>query len=226
MEPKVYHYVDPGESSSYESFFQMVDLKKIDQKVSKVQHGFGEMRNEAQKIVKEESVPQSFQIAKQLYGSDKYQVRMVGVFVLGYTASKSEDAFKILRKTVSEDPSWQVQEILAQAFSDYCKQIGYEKALPTIKEWFKDKNPNVRRAVSEGLRIWNQRDYFREHPEVAVKLLSGLKGDDSEYVRKSIGNALRDISRKEKDLVRKELANWDKSDPKIAFTYGLASKFL
>ena len=204
----------------------MTDLKKLEQRVSKVQHGFGEMREEALKTVGEGTAVQSLRTAEQLYASEKYQVRMVAVFVLGYIASSSKEAFKILRRTVSQDKSWQVQEILAQAFNEYCKSIGYEKALPTIGDWLQDKNPNVRRAASEGLRIWNQREYFKEHPEVAVELLSRLKDDESEYVRKSVGNAIRDISRKEKDLIRNELASWDKSDPKIAFTFGLASKFL
>ncbi len=184
------------------------------------------MQEQALKIVSEECDTESLRIAKQLYASDKYQVRMVAVFVLGYIASKSHDAVKILRKTVSQDNSWQVQEILAKAFDEYCKQIGYEKSLPTIKEWLQDKNPNVRRAVSEGLRIWNRRDYFRGYPEVAIQLLSKLKEDESEYVRRSIGNALRDISRREKNLVRAELAKWDLANPKIAFTYALAAKFL
>jgi 3-methyladenine DNA glycosylase AlkD len=205
----------------------MIDTRRVERRVTKVQHGFGEMREEALKIVKEESQLQSLRIAKQLYESEKYQVRMVAVFVLGYIASTSDDAFRILRDSVSKDGSWQVQEILAKAFDEYCKSTGYERALPTIKEWLRDKkNPNVRRAASEGLRIWNQRDYFREHPEVAIQLLSKLKDDGSEYVRKSIGNALRDISRREKELVRSELARWDLSNPKIAFTHSLASKFL
>jgi 3-methyladenine DNA glycosylase AlkC len=127
---------------------------------------------------------------------------------------------------VSEDASWQVQEILAKAFDEYCRSVGYEKALPKIKAWLNDKNPNVRRAASEGLRIWNQRDYFTEHPDVAVQLLSELRDDASEYVRRSAGNALRDISRREKDLIRNELAKWDTSNPRIAFTHSLAAKFL
>jgi len=80
--------------------------------------------------------------------------------------------------------------------------------------------------VTEGLRIWTTRDYFREHPRVAVKLLAGLKADESEYVRKSVGNALRDISRKHKALIQNEVQTWDTSDRKIAQTYKLASRFL
>ncbi len=104
--------------------------------------------------------------------------------------------------------------------------LGYEKALPVIRDWIHDTNPNVRRAVTEGLRIWNQKDYFRDHPEVAIRLLANLKDDESEHVRKSVGNALRDISRREKSLIRGELATWDISNPRIKFTRELAGKFL
>jgi hypothetical protein len=54
------------------------------------------MREEALDIFKEESTTQSLRAAKQLYGSEKYQVRMVGVFVLGLIASESREALKFL----------------------------------------------------------------------------------------------------------------------------------
>ncbi len=98
------------------------------------------------------------------------------------TAVQIPELFSFMHKKVSTDTSWQVQEILAQAFDRYCKDTGYEKSLPVIKQWLKDKNPNVKRAVSEGLRIWNTREYFKQHPEVAIELLSQLKDDTSEYV--------------------------------------------
>ena len=204
----------------------LADIGAIERRVSKVQHGFKEMKDEAARIAEGGSTSQSLQAAKQLYKSDKYQVRMVGVFVLGFVAPKSREALSMMRSTVSKDASWQVQEIVAQAFDHYCNEVGYEKALPTIRGWLSDRNPNVTRAVTEGLRIWNQRDYFREHPDVAVKLLSAHRADDSEYVRRSVGNALRDISRKEKDLVRSEIAGWDTGDKRVKLTYSLASKFL
>lgn len=85
-----------------------------------------------------------------------------------------------------------------------------------IKDWLADANPNVRRAVT---------DYFRGHPEAAIKLLSQPRADESEYVRKSVGNALRDISRKHTELIRTELENWETSDKQVLPTYTLASKF-
>ncbi len=116
--------------------------------------------------------------------------------------------------------------MLAQAFDKYCADIGYEHARPVIEDWLDDLNPNVRRAVTEGLRIWTSRPYFRDHPDTAVELLSQLQDDDSEYVRKSVGNALRDISRKHAALVKAELQKWDVSNKSIEQTYKLAGKFL
>jgi 3-methyladenine DNA glycosylase AlkC len=96
----------------------------------------------------------------------------------------------------------------------------------SIEDWLADPNPNVRRAVTEGLRIWTSKPYFRDHPDTAIKLLSELREDDSEYVRKSVGNALRDISRKHKALVKAELQRWKISNKSIEQTYKLAGKFL
>jgi 3-methyladenine DNA glycosylase AlkC len=45
-------------------------------------------------------------------------------------------------------------------------------------------------------------------------------------VRKSVGNALRDISKKHTELVRKELQQWKTTDKKVAQTYKLASRFI
>jgi 3-methyladenine DNA glycosylase AlkC len=115
---------------------------------------------------------------------------------------------------------------MAKAFDRFCADTGYEDALPIINEWLVDLNPNVRRAVTEGLRIWTGRPYFNEHPEVAIQFLSSLKKDESEYVRKSAGNALRDISKKYKNLIRNELCTWDIENKQIKQTYKLANKFL
>jgi 3-methyladenine DNA glycosylase AlkC len=46
-----------------------------------------------------------------------------------------------------------------------------------------------------------------------------LRADESEYVRHSAGNALRDIRRAHPDLVDAETATWDMSDPRVRFIY-------
>ena len=131
-----------------------------------------------------------------------------------------------LKETVSQHDSWKVQEILAMAFDNHCKMIGYEAALPLIENWLNSDCANVRRAASEGLRVWTSRPYFKDHPRIAIQLLSAHREDKSEYVRKSAGNALRDISKKYPNLISEELHSWDLSSKEIKQVYKLASRFL
>ncbi len=149
---------------------------------------------------------------------------MLATFIFGRLAEKADESLNFLRTRARRDTDWRVQEVLAQAFDNYCSDIGYEKALPKMREWIRDPNPNVRRAVTEGLRVWTSRPYFRDYHDNAVQLLSQLKDDDSEYVRKSVGNALRDISRKHRELIRAELRQWDVSQKSVEQTYRLGRR--
>lgn len=106
------------------------------------------------------------------------------------------------------------------------KNTGYEKALPIIDEWLENDNPNTRRAVTEGLRIWTSRPYFKDNPNEAIRRIVALKEDPSEYVRKSVGNALRDISKKFPELIKDELNNWKLESKEINQVYKLASKLI
>lgn len=177
------------------------------------------VKTEAKKFYKEHTPEECHAMYPVLYQSDNFQIQEVGVFLAGYIADKYPDALAFLHDTVSQHESWKVQEILAMAFDNHCAKIGYENALPLIKEWFADTNANVRRAASEGLRVWASRPYFKEHPEVAIELLASHRDDESEYVRKSAGNCLRDISKKFPDLVAAELGTWDLSSKRTMQVY-------
>jgi 3-methyladenine DNA glycosylase AlkD len=202
------------------------DIQPLIQRVQKTQHGFTDILKAAEEVFASHSKAETLSLAKELFSSDVPQARMLATFLFGKLAAKSKESCNFLRKRVSLDKDWRVQEILAKAFDQYCSDSGYEKSLHVIEDWLADENPNVRRAVTEGLRIWTSRDYFREHADVAIQLLSQLRADESEYVRKSVGNALRDISRKHKDLIQKELQHWDISNKHTLQTYKLAGKFL
>lgn len=184
------------------------------------------VKDEAKKYHKSHPPDECFEMGLGLYRSDNFQIQEVGVFLLGYSAYHNADALSFLKNTVSAHESWKVQEILAMAFDNHCKIIGYETALPLIKEWLGSGRANVRRAASEGLRVWTSRPYFKEHPETAIALLAANREDESEYARKSIGNALRDISKKHADLVSAELSTWDLSSKKVKQVYKLAAKFI
>jgi 3-methyladenine DNA glycosylase AlkD len=201
-------------------------IERLIQRVQDTTHGFADIRRAADEVVTCNATQESLRMAKNLFASEVHQARMLATLVLGRLAAQLDESLTFLRSRVSQDENWRVQEMLAQAFDKYCAEIGYERALPVIEDWLVDPNPNVRRAVTEGLRIWTSKPYFRDHPDTAIKLLSHLRDDDSEYVRKSVGNALRDISRQHKALVNAELQRWDVSNKSIEQTYKLAGQFL
>ena len=200
-------------------------IKSLEQEFSLIKNGFKEEEKRALPDYKNNDRDYSKKLSFLSYESKVYQVRIYGVFLFGYLSSDS-DILTFMRDEVSKDDNWRVQEVLAKAFDEYCKNEGYENAMPVIDEWLGSDNPNTRRALTEGLRMWTSRPYFRENPQEAIKRLAELKEDASEYVRKSVGNALRDISRKFPELISEELKKWKLETKEIKQVYKLASKFV
>ncbi len=100
-------------------------------------------------------------LAHQFLSDSAYQVRMLGTYLLGQLSPYDSQALTVLKTEVGKDKNWRVQEMLAKAFDHYCKTNGYEKSLPIIEAWLADNNPNIKRAVIEGLRVWTSRPYFK-----------------------------------------------------------------
>ena len=200
-------------------------ISSLEEEFSLIEHGFKEEEKRALEDYKSNDNQYIKKLAFLAYKSNVYQVRMYGVFLLGHL-SDDDEILKFMRDEVSKDDNWRVQEVLAKAFDEFCKKRGYEKALPIIDEWLENDNPNTRRAVTEGLRIWTSRPYFKENPNEAIERLVNLKEDSSEYVRKSVGNALRDISKKFPELIKNELVSWNLQSKEINQVYKLASKFI
>ena len=122
------------------------------------------VKTEAKQYYETHSLQECYIRGLQLYQAENFQIQEVGVLLLGYAAHAHEDALIFLRDTVSKHDSWKVQEVLAMAFDQHCKNIGYETALPLIKAWLTSDCAKVRRAVSEDLRVWTSRPYFKENP--------------------------------------------------------------
>lgn len=203
-----------------------MEHNKILNKIQQIEHGFQHIIDGADEVVSTHSKEQCFELALELSEHEAFQVRMLATTILGRLATTNNDALCILKKQISTDEDWRVQEMLAKAFDEVCKYRGYETSLSLIEEWINDNNPNVARAVTEGLRVWASRPFFKENPSVAIKLISRNKTHESEYLRKSVGNALRDISKKHAVLIRDEVRQWDLTNPRIMFTYKLATKLL
>ena len=200
-------------------------IKSLEQEFSLIKSGFKKEENRALDDYKSNDKEYVKRLAFLLYESKVYQVRMYGVFLFGYLSNDSA-ILTFMRDEVSKDDNWRVQEVLAKAFDEYCKNKGYENSIPVVDEWLSSDNPNTRRADTEGLRIWTSRPYFKDNPQEAIKRIAPLKEDASEYVRKSVGNALRDISRKFPELISEELKTWNLETKEIKQVYKLASRFV
>ena len=200
-------------------------IKNLEKEFSIIKNGFKVQEKKAINDYKSNGIEYIKELAFLAYHSEVYQVRMYGVFLFGYLSTDKE-ILTFMREEVSKEENWRVQEVLAKSFDEFCKSIGYEKSLPIIDEWLNHENPNTRRAVTEGLRIWTSRPYFKENPKEAIRRIANLKEDKSEYVRKSVGNALRDISKKFPELIKDELNTWKLENKEINQVYMLANKFI
>ena len=199
-------------------------ILNLEKEFSLIENGFKEEKRALADYLSNDNA-YTEELAFLAFKSNVYQVRRYSVFLFGHLSSY-EEILIFMRDEVSKDENWRVQEVLAKAFDEFCKQSGYEKSLSIIDEWLQNSNPNVRRAVTEGLRIWTSRPYFKDNPYEAVRRIAALKEDSSEYVRKSVGNALRDISKKFPELIKEELDNWNVKSKETQQVYKLASKFI
>jgi len=199
----------------------ITDIPKIVAGLKKIEHGFKHIMLAGNEIYGTAGLDH-LEIATGLLADESYQGRMLGTYMLGLLAPDAPRALMALKEVVVMDENWRVQEMLAKAFDHYCATIGYAHALSEIESWLSDPDPKLNRAVIEGLRVWTGRPYFKEHPEVAVRLISAHRASESEYLRKSVGNSLRDIRKRYPDLVEKEVSGWDLSEPKVVFTAQLS----
>jgi 3-methyladenine DNA glycosylase AlkC len=93
-----------------------------------------------------------------------------------------------------------------------------KQTLAYLETWLEDDNHHVRRLVSEGTRPrlpWGMRlDNFIEDPFPVIDIISQLKDDESEYVRRSVANNLNDIAKDHPERVSALANQWLKNASK------------
>ena len=87
-----------------------------------------------------------------------------------------------------------------------------ERMMEQMLTWSKHENEHIRRLASEGCRPalpWAiALPKFKKDPAPILPILTQLKDDPSEYVRKSVANNLNDISKTRPDIVIKIASEW------------------
>jgi hypothetical protein len=140
---------------------------------------------------------------------DKGEMARMGVaIVLGPASVQVAAAMAFMVGECADDASWRVQEALAKGLDWQCATRGWPESTGTLEDWLRHRKVNVRRAAAEGPRVWTQRGHFTQDPAEALRLLGLVRGDRSDYVVKSVGNAISDISKTWPELVLQTLEGW------------------
>jgi 3-methyladenine DNA glycosylase AlkC len=105
---------------------------------------------------------------------------------------------KIDEKVViwTDHKDWEIREsaceVILEAF-----RYDPEKMIQKFNIWIESENENLRRAVVESIRPHAQIKWLRnpEKNDEIIALLTRLRSEPSEYVRKSVGNNFKDLSK-------------------------------
>ncbi len=108
-------------------------------------------------------------------------------------------------RVLAASASWQEREVAATALVELAKRHP-DAVLSAAAKWARARDPNVRRAASEGLRGLVQRE-----PEGVRPILEALREDSELYVKKSVANVLRNATRTQPDFVVGLCAQWARS---------------
>ena len=154
------------------------------------------------------SRPEEVAAAAASVWPDGGNARMGAALLLGPAGLTVPGAGEQLTGPAADDPDWRVQECLAKAFDWQCGLRGWKESEPVLEGWLTHAKANVRRAAAEGPRVWTRRGHFAAEPAAALRLLSLVRADASGFVRKSVGNAVSDISKYESELVIDTLTDW------------------
>jgi HEAT repeat protein len=76
-----------------------------------------DIQKAADEVVAGHAAKESLRLAKQLFTSEIYQARSLATFILGQLAANSNESLEFLKRRVSQDKDWRVQEILAKALT-------------------------------------------------------------------------------------------------------------
>jgi 3-methyladenine DNA glycosylase AlkC len=108
-------------------------------------------------------------------------------------------------KLLAASEHWQTREVAATAMVEIAKRHP-DAVLREAGKWAKNRDANVRRAASEGLR-----GLVRLNPEAVRSIIEILRADPELYVKKSVANVLRNASGKHAEFVLGVCRQWARS---------------
>lgn len=149
------------------------------------------------------------------------------IFFTAELIQRSASIFDQLESLIlswASDTNWEIQECAVEPIVQ-CIRNYPDITLLKLQNWVNDPNEYIRRLVAESLRpragIKWLRDSHRNGD--VLQILSSLRYDPSEYVRKSVGNNLKDLTKYMPERIIELAEQWIK-DSKITVIPTLASQ--
>ena len=118
-----------------------------------------------------------------------------------------------LKRTATLSKTWP-REHSCVALHNLFIRYGVEPVLQKVCPWLMDPDEGVRRVVSECIRprlmMVAHIDELKRNPILLKKVFEPLLDDPSDYVRKSVGNCMNDVSKDNPAMLLEWLEEWSK----------------
>jgi len=142
-------------------------------------------------------------------------LKYFSLVLAGECATFSEDLMQNilnLSQTWFDHPDWEIREtsgyILRKSMQAYSEEV-----LSLMESWSTSHSPNIRRVIVESLRPLADIKWLRDPTknDRILDILTKLNNDTSSYVRKSVGNNLKDLTKYMPEKILNLASTWIKT---------------
>jgi len=125
-----------------------------------------------------------------------------------YKPGKFDDMVPLVENYACHE-DWSVRETTADSIISGLQKIP-EETLKLLLKWTKNEDENLRRIASESLRPHSAIKWLRDSTknDQILEILTVLREDKSIYVRKSVGNNLKDLTKYMPEKILKLVESW------------------
>ncbi|MFW9904445.1 MAG: hypothetical protein ACFFFH_08945 [Candidatus Thorarchaeota archaeon] len=130
-----------------------------------------------------------------------------------------------IKVNYANHPNWEIREVSTYSIREGLRSFPIF-TLKILNKWLqKNPNANVKRLITESIRPLADIKWLRDpnKNDPILDILIKLNADKSEYVRKSVGNNIKDLSKYMPTKMLDLTENWIR-DANIKVTDNLASK--
>jgi 3-methyladenine DNA glycosylase AlkC len=154
----------------------------------------------------------SDRVIRALIESSDEKVNAVAVSVISALYKDDLDSsLAWLKQTAALSGTWPREHSCVMLHHLFIRE-GVKTVLPKVSSWLLDSHEGVRRVVTEGIRprlmMVPHIEELKKDPSVLRSVFEPLLDDPSEYVRKSVGNCMNDVSKDHPEMLLDWLEEW------------------